>query len=147
MPDLIYWKDGKKIECKAIYENGHEGRAVVLHNVSFGKNPDREMDPLAGYNQPAIFTILKRTDKGYILVDQDCHEFLVPGEHCGNPSCSYLYDATEWAEWAMAHHSEKMDRKDKKIEHIESQIAMLKDILIKQGFRVISEAQAKQLGL
>ncbi|MCX6746319.1 MAG: hypothetical protein NTX00_04900 [Candidatus Parcubacteria bacterium] len=147
MNELAYWKDGKKIECRGIYETGREGQVVVFHNAGFGEKPDLEKFPLAYHPQPTIFTILKRKKEGYILIDKSFREIFVPGEHCGNPSCGYLYDANEWAQWAMAHHSEKMGRKDKKVESLEGQLAMLKDILTKQGIRIVTEAQAKQLGL
>lgn len=145
--ELAYWKEGKKIVCHGIYEKGHEGQVVVLDNVSFGENPDPKKYPLAFYAQPTIFTILKGTAEGYILSDQNGKEVLVPGEFNGRPSYGYLYDANEWVQWAMAHHSEKMGRKDKKVESLEGQLAMLKDILTKQGIRIVTEAQAKQLGL
>lgn len=145
--ELAYWKDGKKIVCHGIYENGHEGQIVVSDNVSFGEKPDPKKWPLAFYPRPTIFTILKKTPNGYFLADQNGKEFLVPGEHCGEPSYGYLYDANEWAQWARAYHLEKIGRKDTKIEQLEAHLAMLKEILIKQGFRVITEAQAKELGL
>ena len=145
--ELAYWKDGTKIVCEPIGENGYEGQTVVFDNAGFGEKPDLKKFPLAHYPQPTVFTILRKTEKGYILVDKSNREFLVPGEFCNRPTCSYLYDANEWAQWARAYHLEKIGRKDTKIEQLEAHLAMLKDILIKQGFRIITEAQAKQLGL
>ena len=63
-----------------------------------------------------------------------------------NDSC-LLYDPQEWLTWNDLHEKEKLSRKQRKIEQLESQKELLKDILIKQGIRIVTKAQAKDLGL
>ena len=45
------------------------------------------------------------------------------------------------------HETEKLSRKQRKIKQLEGHVELLKDILIKQGTRIVTEAQAKDLGL
>lgn len=42
---------------------------------------------------------------------------------------------------------ENFSRKQRKIEQLEGHVELLKDILIKQGARIVTEAQAEDLGL
>lgn len=60
---------------------------------------------------------------------------------------SVLYDAQEWLTWNDMREKEKFSRKQRKIEQLEGHVELLKDILIKQGARIVTEAQAEDLGL
>lgn len=42
---------------------------------------------------------------------------------------------------------EKFSRKERKIAQLEGHLELLKDILIKQGIRIVTKAQAEDLGL
>ena len=56
-------------------------------------------------------------------------------------------DAQEWLTWNAMHETEKLSRKQRKIEQLEGHVELLKDILIKQGTRIVTEAQARDLNL
>lgn len=60
---------------------------------------------------------------------------------------SYLYDAQEWLKWNAMRENEILSRKQRNIEQLEGHMELLKDILIKQGARIVTEEQAKDLGL
>ncbi|OGY42813.1 MAG: hypothetical protein A2Y67_03760 [Candidatus Buchananbacteria bacterium RBG_13_39_9] len=140
---LYYWKNGKKVQLDGIYDQGRVGQVVILANVSYGENPDLGKRPLAAYPQPTFFVIkvVGRDDADvhfYTLVDPDCKEVL-----CGNSDWSNLYDAREWGEWQKQHHEEKMKRKDGRIAHLESQVDLLRSILIQQGVKLITPEQAE----
>ena len=53
----------------------------------------------------------------------------------------------EWLTWNDLREKEKLSRKQRKIEQLESQKELLKDILVKQGIRIVTKAQAEDLGL
>ena len=146
---LEYSKDGKKIECKAIYGKGRVGQVVILSNVSFGENPNFKEWPLAKYAQPYAFTIIEKVegkDGYYTVTDVDGNHITLQDQYYG-ASESYLYDANEWLAWQKGCTKEKLRLKEEEIQHLESQKDLLKSILVSQGFRVISENQAKKLGI
>ena len=58
---------------------------------------------------------------------------------------SYIFDAQEWLTWNAMREKEKFSRKQRKIEQLEGHVDLLKDILVKQGVRVVTEEQAKEL--
>ena len=45
------------------------------------------------------------------------------------------------------HEKVKLSLKQRKIEQLEGHVELLKDILIKQGAHIVTEAQAKDFGL
>ena len=45
------------------------------------------------------------------------------------------------------HEKEKLSRKERKIEQLQGHVDLLKDILIKQGTRIVTEKQGKDLGI
>lgn len=143
---LEYWKDGKSVSCKAIYGRGRVGQVVILDHVSYGDNPDLEKHPLARYIQPYAFTIVEKVEgrDGYcIVVDAEGNRIVLQGESGG----SYLYDANEWCVWQREYEKEKLARKDGRIAHLESQVALLKSILVSQGMRLITKEQAAALDI
>lgn len=146
---LEFWKEGKKVECVAIYTRGRVGQAVILDYVSFGDNPDLTKYPLASYAQPYAFTIAEKVEgkQGYyVVVDDKDKRIVLRDEHYG-ASCSYLYDANDWISWQKEKAREKLARKERKIEQLEGNLALLKDILVNQGIRIVSEATARKLGI
>lgn len=146
---LEFWKDGKKVGCEAIYGRGHVGQVVVLDHVSFGDNPNLEKYPLARYPQPYAFTIVEKVegkDGYYVVMDGDGSRIVLCDQYYG-ASEAYLYDANEWLAWQKEHAREKLARKERKIEQLEGHLALLKEILTKQGIRLVSEETAKKLGI
>jgi len=143
---LEFYKDGNPVKCNPIFKNGRVGQCVVLTNVGYSPDADLEVNPLAGYAQPAIFTIIGKTEHAYTLKDTNGKIFVVADRSFG-ASCAYLYDAQQWAQWCKAHEAEKLARKQNKIEQLEAQVDLLKSILIKQGIRVVTVEQADALGL
>ncbi len=147
---LEFWQNGKKIEVNAIYGKGKVGQTVIFgQRVNWGVTPDTTKYPLSKYPCPSIFTIVERKegkDGYYILSDANGNRIKLQDEFHGT-SESYLYDAQEWLTWNAMHEMEKLSRKQRKIAQLEGIVELLKDILIKQGVRIVTEAQAKDLGL
>ena len=147
---LEFWQKGKKIEVKAIYSNGKVGQTVIFgQRVDWGVNPDTTKYPLSQYPCPSIFTIVEKIEGKngyYVLSDANGNRIKLQDEYYG-ASESYLYDAQEWLTWNALHEKEKLSRKQRKIEQLEGHVELLKDILIKQGARIVTQEQAKDLGL
>ena len=145
---LEFWKDGKKIELRAIYEKGKVGQMVILgERVNWGVNPDPRKKPLSQYTYPSIFTIVEKVEgkEGYyILKDANSNSIKVTFESCDS---WWLYDAQEWLNFNKMHEKEKLSRKERKIEQLQGHVDLLKDILIKQGTRIVTEKQIKDLGI
>ena len=140
---LEYHKNGKKEEVRAIYSKGEVGQIVILDGVSFGENPDTEKNPLSRYPLRTIFTIVKKDFKdawnySYELKDAKGGHFVLIGGESGSCTC-YLYDLAEWIKFQEESEKEHRARKDAKITLLESQVALLKDILIKQGVRIVTK--------
>ncbi len=147
---LSYWKNGKEIPLWAIHSSGQIGQSVIYcENVDWGKDPDPESKPLSQYTPPAIFRITSKVpgDEGYYVLT-DSTGNIIRARYSGicNTS-SYLYDAQEWLTWNTGRNTEKFSRKERKIEQLEGHVALLKDILVKQGVRIVTQEQAKKLGL
>lgn len=147
---LEFWQNGKKIEVKAIYGNGKVGQTVIFgQRVDWGLNTDPTKYPLSQYPCPSIFTIVEKQEGKngyYVLNDANGNRIKVQDKFYG-ASEDYLYDAQEWLTWNALHEKEKHSRKQRKIEQLEGHVQLLKDILIKQGARIVTEAQAEDLGL
>lgn len=145
---LEFWQNGKKIEVNAIYSEGKVGQMVIFgQRVDWGENPDPIEKPLSQYSCPSIFTIVEKQEGEngyYILKDAKDNSIKVTFDSCDS---WYLYDSQEWLTWNDLHEKEKLSRKQRKIEQLESHKELLKDILTKQGIRIVTEAQAKDLGL
>jgi len=144
---LEFWQNGKKIEVNAIYGKGTVGQMVIFgQRVDWGVNPSPTHHPLSLYSCPSIFTIVEKNEEVlgyYILSDIKGNRIRV---NLSNDS-KYLYDAQEWLNWNDMHEKEKLSRKQRKIEQLEGHVELLKDILIKQGARIVTQAQAEDLGL
>lgn len=147
---LEFWQNGKKIEVNAIYDKGKAEQTVIFgQRVDWGVNPDPTEYPLAQYPCPSIFTIVEKQegkDGYYVLSDANGNRIKVQDKFY-SASESYLYDAQEWLTWKAMHETEKLSRKQRKIEQLEGHVELMKDILIKQGIHIVTEAQAKDLGL
>ncbi|MCX6744361.1 MAG: hypothetical protein NTX82_02460 [Candidatus Parcubacteria bacterium] len=139
---IDYYKDGKRVELHAIYGLGQEGQMVVVDHVSWAANSDTPPDlakyPLAAYNKPSLFVIKERKQNSYILIDNQGKEIEVDRD-----DGSYLYPAQEWAEFRKEEALEKFRRKDARIAHLESQVDLLRNILIQQGVKLITSEQAE----
>lgn len=147
---LSFWRNGKEIEIKAIYGKGKVGQMVIYgERVDWGVNPDPMKYPLSQYSSPSIFTIVEKVegkDGYYVLQDFKGKCFKLQDEYYG-ASESYLYDAQEWLEWNDRYEKEIRTIKNKKITQLESHLELLTNILTKQGVRIVTKAQAKELGL
>src|SRR3989338_6286997 len=134
---LEFHKDGKKVECQAIYNRGRIGQSVILDHVYFGGNPSFKVCPLAAYPQPYVFTIVKIIEgqsemmlKGrYVLKDDTGAEIQIRGG-----DAAYLFDVNEWLAWNKAYTDERVAKRDRDISRLESHLDLLQSILEKQGF-------------
>lgn len=147
---LSLLKNGKEIRIEAIYDKGNVGQMVILGEVDSWDlilNPIRY--PLSQYPCPSIFTIVEKhngKDGYYILRDNEGNYIKLQDEYYGAYE-NYLYDAQEWLTWNNMLDEEDFSNTQKEIEQLECQLELLKDILIKQGIRIVTETQAKQLGI
>lgn len=145
---LEFWKNGKPIRVEAIYRKGKVGQMVIFgEQVNWGENPDPTKYPLSQYSCPSIFTIVEKVEGAegyYIIRDVNGNFIKLQNESSGS---HYLFDAQEWLTWNQMHEEEKFFRKLRKIGQLEGHIDLLKDILIKQGIRTVTEAQAEKLGI
>lgn len=134
---LEYQKDGRTVRCKEIRSNGHVGQTIVLASVKFG-----DKDVLARYPQPCVFTIIEKFDEpngSYVLADSEGQLITT--------NFRWFYDANEYLAWEMGRTKEKLSRKNCRIKVVEAHLALLRDILIKQGIRVVTQEQANALGI
>lgn len=148
---LEFWQNGKKIEVNAIYGKGKVGQMVIYgQRCDWGTNPNPTIAPLSQYPCPSVFTIVEKKegnlDGYYILSDSKGNRIKIEYFYSSS-GASVLYDAQEWLTWNDMREKEKFSRKQRKIEQLEGHVELLKDILIKQGARIVTEAQAEDLGL
>lgn len=146
---LVFQKDGQSIECDAIYGGGRIGQLVVLDHVSYGPNPNPAKYPLSPYTLASVFTITQKVegkDGYYVVMDTNGTLIKLHDENYG-ASERHLYDAAEWIAWTASYTSEKLRRKDQAIANLTSQRDLMKSILIEQGIRVVTPAQAEAMGL
>lgn len=123
----------------AIYDKGEKGDIVVLDNVALSESE------LSSYAQPAFFTIVEvkcGSDVVYVLKDMFGKEFTA-----GIDDGWWLVELTAWVKNKEKYHTDMLDREHLKVERLSHQIEILKDILINQGIRIVSEKQLKDLGI
>ncbi len=150
---LEFMKDGKKVSCgngMGLYGNVRPGQVVVLTHVSYGTEPDLKKWPLAAYPQPSFFTIVKKlpdperadnTRSAWCLLRD------ASGKEFEAELGTGLHHAHEWATWIVAKHAEDTRQKNARIQQVESQVALLRSILIEQGVKVITTEKARALGI
>ena len=146
---LNYWKDGKEIILPSVGKNGRVGQIVILgEKVSWGNNSFVAKNPLSNYPYLSVFTIVLKNehDEYYVLRDSSDKNFILSYDVLPD-MVAYLYDITEWLTFNSSREAEKLSRKQRKIEQLEGHVDMLKDILIKQGPHIVTEKQAKALGI
>lgn len=145
---LEFCVNGKTILLHPICNKGSVGQMVILGSrVDWGNNPDPVEKPLSKYPYLSLFTIVVKTigeDGYYILSDAKGEQIKVPMKGYNH---GYLYDAQEWLNFNNLRETEKFARKERKISQLEGHVALLKDILIKQGIRIVTEEQVAKLGL
>jgi len=136
----------------AIFDKGKVNDIVVLDNVTFGKeNIFAKYKKLAKYEQPAFFTIvaavqLSTEDEkfmSYTLRDSQGIEFDVRQPDSG----WLLVEVNNWAKNKEECYKDSIYNEQVKINKLSHQNEILKEILIKQGIRIVSQAQAKDLGI
>ena len=146
---LEFVKNGKKVQHSAIYNHGRVGQIVVLDYVSYSENPDLTKYPLARYSHPSVFMIVEKVDgvDGYYVVRDEEGNLVKLHNEWGGASEASLYDFRHWNEWRTAREKEERNRRDRAIETLKDRVDLLKKILVEQGFRVVSEKQAKEFGI
>lgn len=139
---LEYGSGEGKETCSAIYSGGVVGQVVILDHVSFGDNPDPEVYPLGKYLQPYAFTIVGITEEEdcYLLRDAD-------GVEVKSHDGAYLFDAKEWLTWSEGRREYQLWEKADEISILNAKLNLLKEILIAQGVKVVTQAQFDALGL
>lgn len=141
---LNFWQNGKEVGISAISGNGKVGQLIILgERIDWGLNPTKY--PLSKYPFLSTFTILEKKEGrqgSYVLKDTNGDSISLQA----NDACC-LYDLQEWLTWNAAREAEKTSNNAKKIKQLENNIELLKDILIKQGVRIVTEEQAKSLNL
>lgn len=146
---LEYWKNGERIELNAIYGKGIVGQTVILGERVCWDGIDPDEKQLSKYPYLSVFTIIDKKDgkDGYYLLkdSQNC-AVILKDKHYG-ASCAYLYDLNEWLQFNEKKQEEKLSRKQRKIEQLEGHVNLLKDILVKQGIRIVTENEGKELGI
>lgn len=131
-------------EPDRLYGHGTIGMMVVLDHVHLSIQ-----DPLVKYAQPAFFTIveLPLSDPGfdsyYVLRDTAGNEVSTKGHSTAN----YLYKVDEWAAWRAAQAEQSHVHQVRTISTLRDRLELLKEILVEQGFRVITTEQAEKLGI
>lgn len=147
---LEFCQNGNWIRINAIYGKGKVGQMVIFgERVDWGANPDPVKNPLSQYTCPSIFTIVEKEEGKngyYILSDANGNRIKLQDEHYG-ASEGYLYDAQEWLTWINMYEKYKRSLRQEEINQLKDHEKLLKDILIKQGVRIVTEAQSKILGL
>lgn len=147
---LKFWKNCERVEIESIGSKGKVGQMVIFgHRMDWGVNPDPTKYPLSQYPYPSIFTIVEKQEGKngyYILSDAKGTRIKLQDEYYG-ASTSDLYDAQEWLTWNNMREEENFSRNQIEIDRLEDHIELLKDILIKQGIRIVTEAQVKDLEL
>ncbi|MFA6097887.1 MAG: hypothetical protein WC788_09790 [Candidatus Paceibacterota bacterium] len=133
-------KNNVKESLKPIHSEGRIGQIVVLDKV--GVSAD---DQLHQFEQPHLFRIISKEGEGWDTVYK--LESLASGKKItlGKYDSSYFYDASEWA-YDMRDEKERQKKKvSEKIEDLKGKIAMLTDILTKQGNRVIVVSDEEEI--
>ncbi|MBO5179988.1 MAG: hypothetical protein J6B87_06560 [Clostridia bacterium] len=143
---LEFWRNGERIAIEAIGYTGKVGQLVVYAKY-FNCPEPTERHPLSMYPCPSIFTIVELGEspywtKVYTLSDSKGNRVHLPIQEG-----SYIFDAQEWLTWNAMREKEKFSRKQRKVEQLEGHVDLLKDILIKQGVRVVTEEQASALNI
>ncbi len=145
---LEFCVNGKTILLHPICNKGSVGQMVILGSrVDWGNNPDPVAKPLSKYPYLSLFTIVVKAtneDGYYILSDAKGEQIKVSMKGTDH---WYLYDAQEWLNFNHLRETEKFARKERKISQLEGHVDLLKDILVKQGIRIVTEDQAKKLGI
>lgn len=145
---LEFWRNGERIAIEGIGYTGKVGQLVVYAKYFNSPEPtERHPLSLSMYPCPSIFTIVDLGEspywtKVYTLSDSKGNRVHLPIQEG-----SYIFDAQEWLTWNAMREKEKFSRKQRKVEQLEGHVDLLKDILIKQGVRVVTEEQASALNI
>ena len=141
---LEFYHHGKSHQIFSIERSGKVGQAVFYPGRKyFGKDEVPVQHPLWNYIDPCIFTIVDKIGNYngyYLLQDSNGTSIQVPLSSCDT---RVLFDAQDWLNW----HEVRNSARDEEIKQLKHDVELLKGILTAQGFRVLTPAQAKQLGL
>lgn len=137
-------------ELTRLYSKGRVGMVVVLDYVSLPKD-----DPFAKYQQPAFFTIVEdlspedRFNGVYVLRDSEGNLVRdeLPKGRFESTIASYLAEVSVWWAWVAARNAQSIARRDATINDLSIRCSVLKEVMQNQGVRVVTEEQAKTLGI
>ena len=122
---------------RRIHGDRQIGQVVVLDNIIF-----KEDDPLSEYEQPQMFIIVR--------VDKVENRPYVIKDNSGRKTTAekwYLCDADEWVK-SQREKAEKRREEEKIIlTDLKSKLDILTSILTKQGYKIVTEKQAEEIGL
>ena len=137
---------------KHLYGAGRVGMIVVLDHVSLSIT-----DPFVKYQQPAFFTIVEdlspenRRNGIYVLRDSEGNLIKTQAGDSTEPStdsiCYYLSEVSDWSRWNTARTREAVATRDATIYNLQVRVGTLREVLVEQGFRVITSEQAAVLGI
>lgn len=148
---LSFRQNSKEIIIYPINSRGKVGQMVILCNkFERRENIDPIKQPLSQYPSHYVFTIVEKVEGEngyYILKDLDGNRIKVQDIYYGVATTTYLYDFQEWLAWNDMRQEEAISCKMREIAKLKGYIELLKEILIKQGIRIVTEEQAKNLGL
>ena len=131
-------------EPRRIHGNGTVGMMVVLDHVSM--SPD---EPFSHYRLPAFFTLTgsaREETPGY-------HAVYVMRDTGGNTVStqgsipSYLIEVDDWQKWRSNREDQTHSDQIRKITTLRDRLELLKEIMMGQGVRVITNEQAVALGI
>jgi hypothetical protein len=133
-----------------LYSSGRVGMTVVLDRVSLSGGP------FAKYQQPAFFTIVEdltpeeRFNGDYVLQDQEGNRIPTtadPEDKFATNASSYLTDVSVWSAWKADNYETALAAHKQSIHDLAVRVAILKEVMATQGVRVITNEQAKALGI
>lgn len=128
-----------------LYSAGTVGMMVVLDHVCMSPS-----ETFGQYPHPAFFTITEAPPSEtpgfnavYTLRDTKGNTVSTKGSSVSN----YLIEVDVWQKWRANREDQTHADQIRKISTLRDRMELLKEILVGQGFRVISNDQAEKLGI
>jgi hypothetical protein len=163
MQELKFYKDGQEVVCKSVGESIRKGQILIAignfneqfatHNVIPNTRTFKSGDVFLVKDLQKDFALLECTDGRELILPLQARQMAslpkdYPGKNTNyNWEFRYFFDIAEYLTWKAMSDSDHLHRKNRKIEQLEGHKQLLTDIIVKQGFRVVSDSQAKELGI
>ena len=132
-----------------IFGKGKKGQNVILCGWCPEQYIDRETTPVDNYPQPYLFKIFsigyQDGKEFYILMDQEGN--MVDSDSTGGAQCGHFYDAQEFIQAVSKEFIDEIARLNQTIAYRDVTLEFCKEILSKQGQRIVTMEQAKALGI